>query len=93
MGALTRRVLAMVLLSAAVMTASTVPAQSAVLPAPDIPVLTGIRTGAHSSIDRIVLDLSGPRPQIVSSRFVDELIQDGSGDIEWITGAAFTEVC
>ncbi len=28
----------------------------------------------------------------VSSRFVDELIQDGSGDIEWLTGAAFAEV-
>jgi hypothetical protein len=58
---------------------------------PDIPVLTGIRTAAHPTFDRIVLDLSGPLPQ-VSSRLVEELIQDGSGNIEWLTGAAFAEV-
>jgi hypothetical protein len=45
----------------------------------------------HPAFDRVVLDFSGPPPQ-VSSRFVDELIQDGSGDIEWLTGAAFAEV-
>jgi hypothetical protein len=54
-------------------------------------VLTGIRTGVHPTFDRIVLDFSGPRPQ-VSSRFVDELTQDGSGNTEWLTGAAFAEV-
>ncbi|MGH3989561.1 MAG: AMIN-like domain-containing (lipo)protein [Pseudonocardiaceae bacterium] len=91
MGTITRRALAAVLLSAAVVTAGAVPALSAVQPAPAIPVLTGIRTGVHPTFDRIVLDFSGPRPQ-VSSRFVDELIQDGSGDIEWLTGAAFAEV-
>ncbi len=88
MGAITRRILATFLLSAAVVTAGAVPAQSAV---PDIPVLTRIRTGVHPTVDRIVLDLSGPRPQ-VSSRFVDELVQDGSGNVEWLTGAAFAEV-
>jgi hypothetical protein len=55
-------------------------------------MLTGIRTGAHPGFDRIVLDFSGPRPQVLSSRFADELIRDGSGDIEWLTGAAFAEV-
>lgn len=78
-------------LSAAVVTAGAVPAQSVEPPAPATPVLTGIRTGANPDFDRIVLDFSGPPPQ-VSSRFVDELIQDGSGDIEWLTGAAFAEV-
>ena len=72
--------------------AGAVPAQSAVQPAPDIPMLTGIRTGVHPGFDRIVLDFSGPRPQVHSSRFVDELIRDGSGDVEWLTGAAFAEV-
>ncbi|MGH3836460.1 MAG: AMIN-like domain-containing (lipo)protein, partial [Pseudonocardiaceae bacterium] len=91
MGAITRRTIAILLLSAAVVTAGAVPAQSAVQPAPDTPVLTGIRTGVHPNFDRIVLDFSAPRPQ-VSSRFVDELIQDGSGDIEWLTGAAFAEI-
>lgn len=93
MGEISRRTLATLLLSAAVVTAGAVPAQSAPAqpPAPDISVLTGIRTGVHPNFDRIVLDFSGPRPH-VSSRFVDELIQDGSGDIEWLTGAAFAEV-
>jgi hypothetical protein len=88
MGTITRRTVATLLLSAAVVTAGAVPAQSAV---PDTPVLTGIRTRVHPTFDRIVLDLSGPPPQ-VSSRFVDDLTQDGSGDIAWLTGAAFAEV-
>lgn len=54
-------------------------------------MLTGIRTAMHPTFDRIVLDLTGPRPQ-VSSRFVDELTRDGSGEVEWLTGAAFAEV-
>lgn len=58
---------------------------------PDIPVLTGIRAGVHPTFDRIMLDFSGPRPQ-VRRRFVDELIQDCSGEIEWLTGATFAEV-
>jgi hypothetical protein len=87
-GAIIRRTLAILFLSAAVVTAGTVLAQSAVS---DIPVLTGIRTGVHPLFDRIVLDLSGARPQ-ASSRFVDELTQDGSGNVEWLTGAAFAEV-
>ncbi|MGH3823696.1 MAG: AMIN-like domain-containing (lipo)protein [Pseudonocardiaceae bacterium] len=88
MGAIIRRTLATLFVSVAVVTVAAVPAQSA----PDIPVLTGIRTGVHPTFDRIVLDFSGPRPQVHSSRFVDELIRDGSGDIEWLTGAVFAEV-
>jgi hypothetical protein len=88
MGSISRRTFATLLLRVAIAIAGVVPAQSAV---PDIPVLTGIRTGVHPTFDRIVLDFSGPRPQ-VSSQFVDELIQDGSGNVEWLTGAAFAEV-
>lgn len=93
MGTIIRRTLATLLLSTAVLStavvaAGAVSAQSAV---PDTPVLTDIRTGAHPTFDRIVLDFSGPPPQ-VNHRFVDELIQDGSGDIAWLTGAAFAEV-
>jgi hypothetical protein len=101
MGGIARLTLATLLLSAAVVAVSDVPAQSAPVqstpvqstqaPAPTIPVLTGIRTGMHPTFDRIVLDFSGPRPQ-VSSRFVDELTEDGSGNTEWLTGAAFAEV-
>lgn len=59
--------------------------------APGTPVLTGMRTGTHPGFDRIVLDFSGPRPQ-VSSRFVAELIQDGSGHVERLPGAFFAEI-
>lgn len=92
MGALTRRTLAGLLLSAAVVTASAIPAQSAVQPGPETPTLTAIRTGAHPGFDRIVLDFAGAAPRVYSSRFVDELTRDGSGDVEWLTGAAFAEV-
>lgn len=88
MGAFITRCLATLLLSAATVVATAVPAQSAV---PDIPMLTSIRTGTHPTFDRIVLDFAGPRPQ-VSSQSVDELIRDGSGEVEWLTGAAFAEV-
>ena len=69
-------------------TQSTAPAPPA---APDTPVLDGIRTGTHPSFDRIVLDFSGPRPQ-VSSQFVNELIRDGSGHVEPLPGAFFAEI-
>ena len=91
MRTITSRILATVFLSVAVLTAGAVPARSAQPPAPDIPVLTGIRTAAHPAFDRIVLDFSGPRPQ-VSSRFVDKLVRDGSGEPEELPGAAFAEV-
>jgi hypothetical protein len=88
MGATSGRILANLALVAAVLMASAVPAQSVI---PDVPVLTSIRTGTHPTFDRIVLGLSGPPPQ-TSFRFVDELIRDGSGGVEWLTGAAFAEV-
>ena len=87
---ITSRIFATFVLSAAVLTAGAVPAQSAQPPAPEIPVLTGIRTATHPTFDRIVLDFSGPRPH-VSSQFVDELVHDGSGEIETLPGAAFAE--
>jgi hypothetical protein len=87
MGATTGRILANLVLITVIM-ASAVPAQSVV---PDVPALTGIRIATHPTFDRIVLDLSGPRPQ-VSCRFVDALTRDGSGEVEWLAGAAFAEV-
>lgn len=90
MRTITSRILTTFLLSAAVLTAGAIPAQSAQPPAPDIPVLTGIRTATHPTFDRIVLDFAGPRPQ-VSSRFVDKLVRDGSGETEELPGAAFAE--
>jgi hypothetical protein len=58
---------------------------------PSIPVMTNIRTGLNTGFDRVVLDLSGPRPG-VSYQLVDELIADGSGEIVWLTGEFFISV-
>jgi hypothetical protein len=91
MGIITRRALAALatlLVGASVLAAGALPAQAA--PAPG-PMLIGIRTGVHPTFDRIVLDYTGGRPG-VSHRFVDELIRDGSGEVEWLTGCAFAEV-
>ena len=94
MGIITRRVttvLGALVLSAAAVTAVAVPAQSAVSSrAPG--ELTGIRTGAHPSYDRIVLDYPGGAPQVINSQFVPQLIRDGSGEVEQLPGAAFAEV-
>lgn len=90
MGTITRRatgLLATILIGTAVFAGAAGPAQSAT----QTPTLTGIRTGVHPTFDRIVLDLSGHRPG-VSSRFVDELTRDGSGEVEWLTGCEFLEV-
>lgn len=64
---------------------------AAAQPAPTIPELTAIRTGQHAGFDRVVLDLSGPRPT-VTNRWVDELIADGSGEVVWLTGEHFVTV-
>src|ERR671917_2263206 len=52
---ITSRILATIVLSAAVLTTGAVSAQS---PDPDIPMLAGIRTVTHSTFDRIVLGFS-----------------------------------
>jgi len=95
MGMITRRAiagLATLLLSAAVVTVGAIPAQSAETAEPQTQTLTGIRTGVHPTFDRIVLDFRpGFRPE-VSYQFADELYEDGSGEIAWLTGCAFAAV-
>jgi len=59
---------------------------------PLTPVLTGIRTGLHPGFDRVVLDLSGPQNMTTTYQFADELTQDPTGDVFWLTGADFVAV-
>ena len=60
--------------------------------APVIPAMTGIRTGANTGFDRVVLDLTaGPAPA-VSYRLTDELTADPSGEVVWLTGQFFVAV-
>jgi hypothetical protein len=56
------------------------------------PALTGIRTGAHPTFDRIVLDFGPGAEPTFSSQQVDELTADPSGEVEWLTGLTFTSV-
>lgn len=56
------------------------------------PALTGIRTGAHPSFDRIVLDFGPGTEPTFTNEQVDELIADPSGEVEWLTGLTFTAV-
>jgi hypothetical protein len=68
-----------------------IPAASAATPAPQTPVLTGIRTGRHADFDRVVLDLSGHRPEFFI-RSVDQLYYDASGFPVSLPGNYFLEV-
>ena len=56
------------------------------------PTLTAIRTGQHPGFDRVVLDLSAGATPSASYRHVDELIEDASGEIAWLTGEYFVAV-
>jgi len=67
-----------------------VPAASAQAPA-QTTVLTGVRVGKHADFDRVVLDFTGPAPQ-VSAQVVDQLYYDGSGKPVEIDGTYFLEV-
>ncbi|RSN17166.1 hypothetical protein DMC63_21130 [Streptomyces sp. WAC 05977] len=84
-----RRALAATVLMLTGAVAAVVPASAA---APQIPAMTGIRTGQNPGFDRVVLDLTaGPAPA-VRYDLVDELIADGSGEIVWLTGEFFVAV-
>jgi hypothetical protein len=81
---------AITIMLVSVLAVAATPASSAQQPA--TPLLTNIRTGLNTGFDRIVLDLSGPQPTNVSYQPVDELTQDPTGDIVWLTGEFFINV-
>ncbi|MFC8448917.1 hypothetical protein [Kitasatospora sp. NPDC057223] len=57
--------------------------------------LTGVRTGAHPCFDRLVLDVPGTsaaHPVGYHVRYVDRLVQDGSGKTLAVRGGAVIEV-
>jgi hypothetical protein len=55
------------------------------------PTLTGVRAGRHTGFDRIVFEFSGAVPEH-RVRYVDRLVQDGSGKPVSVAGAADLEV-
>jgi hypothetical protein len=53
-------------------------------------VLTDIHTGEHPGFDRIVLDWSGPAPEVRASD-VEDLRSGSSGEICWLTDEFFVQ--
>jgi hypothetical protein len=60
-------------------------------PISDPPVVTGVRFAGHQGYDRVVIDLDGDIPGY-TVRWVDELVQDGSGERFPVKGGAYLQV-
>jgi hypothetical protein len=87
-----RRALAVLAALALALTGGLVAAAPAPADSHLTPLLTGIRTGLHPGFDRVVLDMSGPPPTATQWQHSDELIEDPTGEIVWLTGADFVAV-
>jgi hypothetical protein len=59
--------------------------------AQSIPTLTDVRAGGHSGFDRVVFEFRGAVPEHRVG-YVDQLVQDGSGQPVSVAGAADLEV-
>jgi hypothetical protein len=92
MSSMVRRALAVLAPLALALTGGLVAAAPAPADAPLTPQLTGIRTGLHPGFDRIVLDMSGPQAMATDYQYADELFEDPTGEIVWLTGADFVAV-
>ena len=55
------------------------------------PILTDVRAGGHTGFDRVVFEFNGAVPEH-RVRYVDQLVQDGSGRPVAVAGAADLEV-
>jgi hypothetical protein len=56
-----------------------------------VPTLAEVRVGGHATFDRVVFELEGDRPGH-DVRYVDEIVQDGSGFPIPLDGRAFLQV-
>ena len=56
-----------------------------------VPTLTEVRVGGHATFDRVVFEVEGDRPGH-DVRYVDEVVQDGSGFPIPLNGRAFLQV-
>jgi hypothetical protein len=59
--------------------------------APETPLLVDVRAGGHTGFDRVVFEFRGPVPEHRIG-YVDQLVQDGSGNPVSVAGAADLEV-
>jgi hypothetical protein len=88
------RILVISLLALLTMMVSTIGATGAAAEAeaPAIPTLTGIRAAHHPGFDRLVFEFSGGLPEFTRTRWVDQVIEDGSGFPVRVAGNAFLQV-
>jgi hypothetical protein len=56
------------------------------------PTLVAVRAGRHAGFDRVVFEFRGPVPATRQVRWVDQLVQDGSGEPVSVAGGADLEV-
>jgi hypothetical protein len=56
------------------------------------PTLVAVRAGHHAGFDRVVFEFRGPVPATRQVRWVDQLVQDGSGEPVSVAGGADLEV-
>jgi Putative peptidoglycan binding domain len=56
-----------------------------------VPTLAAVRVGGHATFDRVVFELEGDRPGH-DVRYVDQVVQDGSGLPIPLDGRAFLQV-
>lgn len=57
-----------------------------------VPTLRAIRAAHHPGFDRLVFDFTGGLPARTSVRWVDRVVQDGSGLPLRVAGSAFLEI-
>jgi hypothetical protein len=70
---------------------STAPKTLAGPAAPPTSLLVGVRVQRRVLFDRVVFRFKGPRPR-AEVRYVDKLVQDGSGDVIAVKGSAVLRV-
>jgi hypothetical protein len=56
------------------------------------PTIVAVRAGRHAGFDRVVFEFRGPVPATRRVRYVDRLVQDGSGKPVRLAGGADLEV-
>jgi hypothetical protein len=86
-----RLVRTLVVTSLATIVLALVAAPAGAQSAPETPTLVDVRAGGHPGYDRVVFEFRGPVPEHRIG-YVDQLVQDGSGNPVSVAGAADLQV-
>ena len=86
-----RLVRTLVVISLATVVLALAAAPAGAQSAPETPTLVDVRAGGHTGYDRVVFEFRGPVPEHRIG-YVDQLVEDGSGNPVSVAGAADLEV-